>query len=122
MQQLEQGYGIHGWVRIKRCAWRMETISEEAPRRLGAPKFWDKHGLEATQDFYKMSRRTLFRWRHLYKTSGHTPVNLTKQSCAPTRRRVRLWPAAVLARLRELRQNHLSLGAEKLQIFPGGLV
>lgn len=117
MQQLEQGYGIYGWGRIRRYAGRMENISEEAARRLEALRFWDKHGLEATQDFYKVSRRTLFRWKHLYKTSGCKPVSLTNQSRAPMQRRVRQWPAAVLARLRELRMSYPSLGAEKLQIF-----
>lgn len=85
MQQLEQGYGIYGWGRIKRYASRMKTISEEATRRLEALKSWDKHGLDATQDFYKLSRRTLFRWKHLYKASGSKPVSLTSQSRAPAR-------------------------------------
>lgn len=117
MQQLEQGDGIYGWGRIKRYAGRMETINEEATRRLEALKFWDKHGMEATQDFYKVSRRTLFRWKHLYQTSGGKPGSLANQSRAPVRRRTRQWPAAILARLRELRQSYPSLGAEKLQLF-----
>lgn len=65
MQQLEQGHGIYGWRQIKRYACRMETLSEEANWRLEVLKFWDKHGLEAAQNFYKISRRTLFRWKHL---------------------------------------------------------
>jgi transposase InsO family protein len=117
MQQKELGYGVYGWVRIRRYAVRMENVSKEATLRLEALKFWGKHGLEATQDFYKISRRTLFRWKQLYQGSSDQAVSLNNQSRAPRTRRVREWPAEVMTRLRELRQSYPSLGAEKLQLF-----
>jgi len=41
MQQKETGYGIYGWRGVKRYAYRMENISQEAPQRVEALKFWD---------------------------------------------------------------------------------
>jgi transposase InsO family protein len=95
----------------------METITEEAARRLEALKLWDKHGLEATLDFHKVSRRTLYNWKRQYHESGGKVFSLNAQSRAPKRRRIRQWPAAVISRLHELRQNHPGLGAEKMQLF-----
>lgn len=43
----------------------MENISEKAAWWLEALRFRHKHELEATQDYYKASRRTLFRWKQL---------------------------------------------------------
>lgn len=117
MQQLELGYGVYGWRSIRRYANRMETLTPEAVKRLAALKFWDKHGLPAALDFYKVSRRTLFRWKQLYQDSSTQAVSLNNLSRTPRRRRVRSWPAEVMTRLRELRQSYPSLGAEKLQLF-----
>jgi transposase InsO family protein len=95
----------------------METISETAALRLEALQFWSKHGIDATLDFYKVSRRTLYNWKHLYQERGGKAANLNNQSRAPKRRRVRQWSAEVMTRLRELRQCYPSLGAEKLSLF-----
>ncbi|CAE6696370.1 helix-turn-helix domain-containing protein [Candidatus Nitrotoga fabula] len=70
MRQLELGYGVRGWQRIKRYAARIETITENAAGRLEALRFWDKHGLEAVLDFHKVSRCTLYNWRRQYLESG----------------------------------------------------
>ncbi len=92
-------------------------ITEEAARRLEALKFWDKHGLGAALDFYRVSRRILFNWKRQYRESDGNAGSLNAQSRAPKRRRTRQRPAAVLNRLGELRKRHPGLGAEKLQLF-----
>ena len=117
MQQQETGYGIYGWNRIKRYAYRMENISHEATQRVAALKFWDKHGLAATLDAYMVCRRTLYRWKQLYQTANKAVRSLTNQSRSPRRRRTHQWPTQVITRLAQLRQSYPSLGAEKLQLF-----
>jgi hypothetical protein len=45
MQQRKTCYNIYGWNSIKRYAYRMKNISQKAPQRMAALKFWGKHGL-----------------------------------------------------------------------------
>ena len=54
----------------------METLSEEARRRLEALKFWGKHGLEATQDFYELNGgHTLSSRREVSKVAPRFKLN-----------------------------------------------
>lgn len=99
------------------CGGCSQNITAEATRRLEILKFWDKHGVAATLDAYKVSRRTLYRWKQLYRSASGKITALSNQSRAPKRRRVRQWPAEILTRLKELRLSYPSLGAEKLQLF-----
>jgi transposase InsO family protein len=95
----------------------METTTKEAQYRLKVLRFWDKHGLQATQDAYQVSRRTLYNWKRVYRESGGNCGSLSNRSRAPHRRRSRQWPAVVLRRLKELRESYPALGAAKLQFF-----
>ena len=41
-----------------------------AQQKLDALGFWNKHGLDAIQDAYKVSRSALYRWRKSYTEGG----------------------------------------------------
>lgn len=56
--------GIKGALTIYRDAlrWRY-MITDTAKRRAEIRAFWDKHGLEATGDAFKVKKRTRYTWK-----------------------------------------------------------
>ena len=45
-------------------------MGTQAQQKLDALTFWNKHGLNATQDAFKVSRSTLYRWRKAHREAG----------------------------------------------------
>ena len=89
-------------------------ISEEAKKKASILTFWQKHGLEATQEAFGVSRATLFRWQKaLNEKHGKLDV-LNKKSTAPNERRKRVVEPWVKARIITLRTTYPRLGKEKL--------
>jgi transposase InsO family protein len=79
--------------------------------------FWRKHGLAATLEAFRVSRRTLFNWQARLAEQGGNIGALFSQSKAPQRRRKRHWPAEVLAEIRRLRKSYPNLGKEKIHVL-----
>jgi hypothetical protein len=67
-------------------------VSDKAQDRYWALQFWNKYGLEATMEAFKIKRRTLYHWRNELQKGGENPESLNDQSTAPRKRRKRLWP------------------------------
>jgi transposase InsO family protein len=87
---------------------------KEAERRVKILDFWKEHGLEATQDAFDVSRRTLYRWQAvLQKTQGQLQA-LDRKSTAPKKRRCRIYPSGLIDRIIELRTAHYRYGKKKL--------
>jgi transposase-like protein len=58
------GYGIGGFGRFSDYGLRfLVMVSEKAQDRYRALQFWEKYGLEATKEAFKVKRRTLYNWR-----------------------------------------------------------
>ena len=72
---------------------------DRGPRRLEILKFWDKHGLAATRDAFRVSRRIVIAGKQLYLESDSKAHGLANQSRAPKQWRVRAWPSEIMARL-----------------------
>ena len=47
-------------------------MGTHAQQKLEAPTFWNKHGLNATRDAFKINRTTLYFWRKAHAPT--TPV------------------------------------------------
>jgi len=75
-------------------------VSDKAQDRYRALQFWEKYGLEATLEAFKIKQRTLYHWRNNLQKGGENPESLNDQSTAPRKRRTRLWPREVIRRLR----------------------
>jgi hypothetical protein len=88
-------------------------VHKDAQHRLEILKFWRTHGLAATVDAFKVSRRTLFSW----KAKGSSPASLVPRSTAPKHRRRRDWPPAVIAEIRGIRAEHPNFAKEKIHPF-----
>ena len=78
---------ISTWERVIRFRY---MITEQAKERCRILAFWEKHGDEAAQEAFKVSRRTLFRWQKKLKETQGKLEGLNKGSTAPKNRRKRI--------------------------------
>ncbi len=89
-------------------------IAKTAEERLKLLSFWERHGLAATQEAFRVSRRTLYGWRAQLRAGGGKPHALNPGCTRPQHVRKRQWPAAVIQEIRRQRQVHPNLGKDKL--------
>lgn len=102
---------ISTWERMIRFR---DMITEVAKRRTRILNFWKQHGLKATNDAFKVSRRTLFDWKQRLSQGGGNLVSLNPKTKAPKTKRKRNWDTRLLDEIKRLRIAHPNLGAEKL--------
>ncbi len=112
------GYRVRGFYRIAKLGHLWEMTPKDAQRRLEILRFWDKHGLAATQDAFGVSRRTLYRWKAALRASGGNPAALAAKSCAPKRKRTPKTDPRLVAEIRRLRTLvDPNLGKDKLHVL-----
>jgi transposase InsO family protein len=92
-------------------------IAKAAEERLKILLFWQRHGLGATQEAFKVSRRTLYLWQAQLVKRASKPHALAPRSTRPKQVRHRQWPPAISREIRRLRNLHPNLGKEKLYPF-----
>ena len=78
---------------------------EEGKRRNEILDFWKRHGLAATNDAFKVSRATLFRWQS---------DSMPKSRAHRNGYQKRIIPQAVASEINQIRVCHPKLGKEKL--------
>jgi transposase InsO family protein len=102
------------WERVIRFRY---MISEEAKERCRILAFWEKHGDIATQEAFRVSRRTLFRWQQSLTKSMGKLEGLNKGSRAPKRRRKREIPEKVKNFILHERTFDPHLSKDKLRVL-----
>ena len=102
---------ISGWQEVVRFR---DMITTEATRRYAILVFWEKHGLPATLDAFKVKQRTLFTWKKKLKRGKGKVESLNPGSRVPRVKRKRLWDERIIAELKRLRMQYPNLGKEKL--------
>lgn len=118
MQIIRVGYGVRGFGRITDYAIRWtRMVTDKAKHKARVLSFWGTHGLKATEDAFKASRRTLFLWKAKQKKGNGSLEALNEQSCRPKTVRTRDWPQAIKDEIRHLRSEHPNLGKDKAQIL-----
>ena len=118
MQIHRYGYGIRGFGRFSDYGLRfLAMVSEKAQDRYRALQFWERYGLEATIEAFKVKRRTLYNWRKQLREGNEDIESLNEKSRAPRKRRKRLWAKEVYEEIRRLRAMHPNLSKEKLYPF-----
>jgi hypothetical protein len=117
MEVQHVGHKIRGFYRVADYALGWGMMARDAQRRLEILGFWRRHGVAATCEAFKLSRRTLYRWRAKLEAEGGNVAALGPGSTAPKRRRRRQWPALLIAELRRLRTLHPNLAKEKLYLL-----
>ena len=107
--------GIKGFVTAYEYALRYQyMITEQALHKARVLAFWEKHGLQATMDAFKVKRRTLFDWKSKLKHGNGKVDSLNSKNKTPINKRKRQWDIRILQEIRDLREAHPNLGAEKL--------
>lgn len=107
--------GLKGFVRVYESALEYRyMITDKALHKARVLVFWEKHGLNATLDAFKVKRRTLFLWKKQFIQGDRKVQGLNERSKSPKRKRSRLWHPDVIAELKRLRFTHPNLGKEKL--------
>jgi transposase InsO family protein len=108
------GYRVKGFLAAADRGLYWDMICKSAEQRLNVLRFWEHHGLSATQEAFGVSRRTLYAWQARLRAGAGKPHTLTPGSTRPRRLRRRSWPASLVQEIRRLRMAHPNLGKEKL--------
>jgi len=107
--------GIKGFVTVYNDAIRYRyMITEQALRKARILAFWERYGLSATREAFKAKRRTLFDWKRKLKQGRGKIESLNSKSQAPIIKRKRLWDVRIIEELKNLREKHPNLGADKI--------
>ena len=92
-------------------------IPEKALQRLKILKFWKKYGLEATQEAFGVSRRTLYRWKAKLEAAGGDPIALQPKKPIPKKKRRSHWPKEIIEQIRYLRKKYPNLGKARIHVL-----
>ena len=111
--------GTKGWLWLYERQLRLALMQnkEEAEKRLRILIFWERHGLEAAQEAFSVSARTLYRWRAALQKEQGKLNGLDKRSTAPRRRRARRISPELEATIIKLRKDHPKLGKKKIAVL-----
>ncbi|MFH1657234.1 MAG: DDE-type integrase/transposase/recombinase, partial [bacterium] len=105
--------GIKGFLTVYEDALRYRyMITKKALYKTRVLVFWEKYGLEATMDAFKIKRRILFYWKKQFKKE-RKPEALNEKSRVPKTKRKRVWPFEIIQKIKSIRKEHPNLGAEK---------
>jgi len=107
--------GVKGFITVYNEAVRYRyMITEQALKKARILAFWEKHGLPATMEAFGVKRRTLFLWKRKLKQGDGKFESLNPKSRAPIVKRKRLWEVRIIEELKNLREKHPNLGADKI--------
>src|SRR3989339_1963958 len=104
---------ISMWERVIRFRY---MITEQAKERCRILAFWEKHGDEATQEAFKVSRRTLFRWQKKLKQSMGKLEGLNKGSTTRKKKNKRVISQKIQDFILKERQYDPNLSKDKLSV------
>ncbi|MCX6737102.1 MAG: integrase core domain-containing protein [Candidatus Parcubacteria bacterium] len=89
-------------------------ITSKALHKARVLIFWEKHGLKATLDAFKIKRRTLFYWKKQFYQGNKKSEALNEKSKAPRLKRKRIWSKDLVIEIQQLRKEHPNLGKDKI--------
>jgi len=108
--------GVKGFVTAYEdgLIWRM--LTQKAKDKAKTPVFWEKHGLQATQDAFSVKRSTLFEWKRQLKAGQGKLISLNEKKRTPKTTRKREWPFEIRQKIKQIRHDplHPNLGPEKI--------
>lgn len=107
--------GIKGFLTVYNDGLRYRyMITPKALHKARVLIFWEKYGLDATLDAFKIKRRTLFYWKKQFQQNGKKPEALNEKSKAPRTKRKRIWSEDIINEVKRLRWEHPNLGKDKI--------
>lgn len=91
--------------------------SSVALHRLKVIEFYSKYGIQPTIDAFKISKRTLFRWKHTYIRFNKDPNSLIPSSTRPNKVRDMLVPIDVVNEIKRVRYMYGCIGKRKIHVL-----
>ena len=107
-------HGIRGFERFAYYCYRYDMVSKEANKRYKIVLFYEKFGLEATLQAFEISKRTLYRYKSLFKKAKNKIEALEPKSKAPKHKRKSTVLRETIVQIKILREKYPKLGKAKL--------
>lgn len=118
MRQFNKFRGTKGFIVLwERMLRFRHMITEQAQQRCRILAFWEKHGNTATQEAFKVSRATLFRWQKALRKGRGKLESLNTQSRRPKNKRRRIVPDSVKNFIIKERKFDPKLSKDKLAVL-----
>lgn len=117
MPTLYLGRWIRGFGRFLKATVSLMDTSHEAQRRAQILTFWQKHGLPATRDAFRVSRSTLFAWQRRLQEGRGKLSSLEPGSRRPRRLRSMTLSPVIISRICLLRRSFPHYGPAKLRVL-----
>jgi transposase InsO family protein len=110
---------LNGFDRVYDYSYRINhMITNKAQKRLEIIGFFNKYGLEATKDAYKMGKTTIYNWRKKYINSNRNITSLNIGSTCPHNTRKRFINEELLKEIKRLRLEVIpNMGKEKIKVY-----
>ncbi len=110
--------GVKGFVGLYHTALRSAyMITPKALHKARVLAFWQKHGLPATLEAFKVKRSTLYLWKQQQKQGKGMIEALNERSRMPRNKRKRNWPIQITSEIRRQRDLHPNIGKDKLHVI-----
>ena len=103
---------VRGYKRFAYYCYSYDMVNKEAERRYKILSFYEKYGLDATLEAFEISKRTLYRYKSLFKKGGIKA--LEPKSKAPKHPRRSIVKKEVIKKIRSLREEYPNIGKAKL--------
>ncbi len=110
--------GIKGFVSFYNWAYKMKyMVTDKAKWKAKVVTFFEKYGLEATEEAFGIKKSSIYKWRKLLRENQGRLEVLNDKSKAPKRKRKPSWDPRIVEFIRNLRKEYPRLGKEKIKPF-----
>jgi len=92
-------------------------VTDKAKWRAKVVTFFEKYGLEATEEAFSVKKSSIYKWRKLLKDNQGRLEVLNDKSRAPKNKRKPKWDPRIVNFIKDLREQYLRLGKDKIKPF-----
>jgi len=110
--------GIKGFVSFYNWSVRMRyMVTDKAKWKAKVVTFFEKYGLEATEEAFGIKKSSIYEWRKTLKENQGRLEVLNDKPKAPKKKREPNWDPKIVDYIKEIRQQYPRLGKEKIKPF-----
>jgi putative transposase len=118
MQVLRKFYGIKGYWNFYDWSVRMDyMVTDKAKWKAKVVTFFEKYGLEATEEAFGIKKSSIYKWRKALKENQGRLEVLNDKPKAPKTKRKPNWDPKIIEYIKQIRQRYPRLGKDKIKPF-----
>uniref|UniRef100_A0A7C3SML4 Integrase catalytic domain-containing protein n=1 Tax=Dictyoglomus turgidum TaxID=513050 RepID=A0A7C3SML4_9BACT len=118
MQVLRKFYGVKGSWSFYYWSVRMTyLVTDKAKWRAKVVTFFEKYGLEATEEAFSVKKSSIYKWRKLLKDNQGRLEVLNDKSKVSKLKRKPNWDPRIVNFIKDLREQYPRLGKAKIKPF-----